>query len=144
MQVELRSTRFEPWQELADAGASGAGSAKFGATCAFVGTMRDFNDGAAVEALYLEHYPGMTERQLEAITRETCAAHDLLDARIVHRVGAIEPGEAIVLVVVWSAHRQAAFAGCRALMEALKQRAPFWKQERRPDGHRWVKHNTPG
>jgi len=144
MHVELRSTRFEPWQELADDTANEAAAANFGATCAFVGTMRDFNDGAAVEAMFLEHYPGMTERQLEAITRETCAAHDLLDARIVHRVGTIEPGEAIVLVVVWSAHRQAAFAGCHALMEALKQRAPFWKQERRPDGHRWVQHNTPG
>ena len=144
MSVELRESSFEPWRELAGSPDGDAPAGRFGATCAFVGTMRDFNEGAAVERMFLEHYPGMTERQLEAIVAETRAAHELLDARVIHRVGTIEPGEPIVLVAVWSAHRREAFEGCRALMEALKSRAPFWKRERGEGGERWVESNTPG
>ena len=144
MAVELRDSSFEPWRELAENPDGDSAAGRFGATCAFVGTMRDFNEGAAVERMFLEHYPGMTERQLEAIVAETRDAHGLLDARVIHRVGTIEPGEPIVLVAVWSAHRREAFEGCRALMEALKSRAPFWKRESGADGERWVERNTPG
>lgn len=144
MAVELRASPFDPWRELAAAPGGEAPAGGFGATCAFVGTMRDFNEGAAVERMFLEHYPGMTERQLAAIVDETRSAHGLLDARVIHRVGSIEPGEAIVLVAVWSAHRREAFDGCRALMEALKHRAPFWKRESGAGGDRWVERNTPG
>jgi len=94
--------------------------------------------------MVLEHYPGMTERQLEAIVDEESTTHGLLAARVIHRVGSIEPGEPIVLVAVWAPHRREAFEGGRAIMEALKSRAPFWKHEQTRSGGRWVEHNTAG
>lgn len=144
MTVELRTGTFEPWRELADAPDGGLDPGTYGATCAFAGTMRDFNDGDAVSRMVLEYYPGMTERQLEAIVGEESTAHGLLAARVIHRVGPIEPGEPIVLVAVWAAHRREAFEGGRAIMEALKSRAPFWKHEQTHSGGRWVGHNTEG
>lgn len=144
MAVELRTGTFEPWRELADAPDGGLDAGAYGATCAFVGTMRDFNEGDAVSRMVLEYYPGMTERQLEAIVDEESAAHGLLAARVIHRVGTIEPGEPIVLVAVWAAHRREAFEGGRAIMEALKSRAPFWKHEQTGSGERWVQNNTEG
>lgn len=144
MTVELRTEAFEPWRELADAPDGGLEAGAYGATCAFVGTMRDFNEGDAVSRMVLEHYPGMTERQLEAIVDHECAEHALLAARVIHRVGPIEPGDPIVLVAVWAAHRRAAFEGGRAIMEALKSRAPFWKHEQTETGGRWVEQNTQG
>ena len=144
MRVELRTAAFAPWRELAASPDGGLEPGSYGATCAFVGTMRDFNEGDTVERMVLEHYPGMTERQLEAIVEQECSAHGLLAARVVHRIGAIEPGESIVLVATWSAHRRAAYAGGRAIMEALKSRAPFWKREETGAGSRWVERNTAG
>lgn len=144
MTVELRHAPFDPWSELATAPDGGTAAGAFGATCAFVGTMRDFNEGAEVQHMFLEHYPGMTERQLEALVAEASAANDLLAARVLHRVGSIEPGEPIVLVAAWAGHRREAFDGCRAIMEALKSRAPFWKQESAGEQRRWVQQNTPG
>lgn len=118
---------------------------QFGATASFIGTMRDFNEGDDVAAMMLEHYPGMTEKELEAIIDDAKRQWDIQDALIVHRVGDIKPGEPIVLTAVWSAHRAAAFDACRFLMEALKSRAPFWKKETLKDGsYRWVEKNTPG
>lgn len=142
----LRDRGFEPWSELrAFQEAALPASAAFGATAAFVGTMRDFNEGDAVAAMTLEHYPGMTERHLAQIITEAKARWPVLECLIVHRVGAILPGEPIVLTAVWSAHRAAAFEACRFLMEELKHRAPFWKKERLADGsERWVEKNTPG
>jgi len=117
----------------------------FGATANFIGTMRNFNEGDDVAGMMLEHYPGMTEKELEAIITDAKNQWDIQDALIVHRVGNINPGEPIVLTVVWSAHRAAAFDACRFLMEALKSRAPFWKKETLKDGtDRWVEKNTPG
>lgn len=144
MPVELRDAPFDPWQALVEYQAARLRPGEFGATAAFVGTMRDFNEGEPVAGMFLEHYPGMTERQLESIVEECRARHALLDVLVLHRVGAITPGEPIVLVAAWSAHRAAAFAVCRALMEALKSRAPFWKREDTAAGGRWVETNTPG
>jgi molybdopterin synthase catalytic subunit len=118
--------------------------AKYGATVTFVGTMRDFNEGDEVHGMMLEHYPGMTEKHLQAISEEARRRWDILDTLIIHRIGRILPDQPIVLVAVWSAHRAAAFDACRYLIEELKTRAPFWKQERLPEGVRWVEHNTPG
>ena len=116
-----------------------------GATASFVGTMRSVNEGDGVKAMTLEHYPGMTERELGRIADEARERFGLADALIVHRVGEILPGEPIVLTAAASAHRAAAFDACRWLMEALKSRAPFWKKERLADGaERWVERNTPG
>ncbi|MFK8080013.1 MAG: molybdenum cofactor biosynthesis protein MoaE [Granulosicoccus sp.] len=117
----------------------------FGATASFVGTMRDFNEGTSVSAMTLEHYPGMTEKQLAEIIDDARSQWDILDALIVHRVGDIFPGQPIVLTAVCSAHRAAAFDACRFLMEALKSRATFWKKETLNNGNqRWVEKNTPG
>lgn len=142
MPVELRERPFDPWSELARRERLLARAGAYGATACFVGTMRDFNEDAAVSAMTLEHYPGMTEKQLEMIVAEAKTRWPVLEALVVHRVGAIRPGEPIVLVAAWSAHRADAFAACRHLIEALKTRAPFWKKEQLADRARWVEHNT--
>ena len=144
MLVELREWPFDPWADLQVHQSTHLEPGRFGAIASFVGTMRDFNEGESVASLFLEHYPGMTERELERIVGEEVERHGLLDALVVHRVGRIEPGEPIVLVACWSAHRAAAFDACRAIMEALKSRAPFWKREETGAGARWVDRNTPG
>lgn len=143
MPVEIRETAFDPWSELARHERTLARNGAYGATACFVGTMRDFNEDAEVTAMTLEHYPGMTEKHLETIVAEATASWAVLDALIIHRVGAIRPGEPIVLVAAWSAHRTDAFAACRHLIEELKTRAPFWKKEQLTDRARWVEHNTP-
>ena len=146
MKVEVHSEPFDPWAELAryQAGAQEL-HGQFGATAAFVGTMRDFNEGDAVQGMTLEHYPGMTERYLEEISRTAAQRWGVLDSLILHRVGELRPNDPIVLVAVWSAHRADAFEACRYLMEELKSRAPFWKKEELEAGRsRWVEHNTPG
>jgi len=144
MVVMLRDKPFDPWRELVEYQDAHLARGTYGATASFVGTMRDFNEGASVERLFLEHYPGMTERELERIVDEESHRCELIDALAVHRVGGIEPGDPIVLVATWSAHRAAAFDACRAIMEALKSRAPFWKNEETVTGSRWVDWNTPG
>ncbi len=145
MRVEILDSAFDPWLYLADYQGSGGGAAgQFGATAVFVGSMRDFNLGEPVRSLFLEHYPGMTEGYLEKISQEAAQRWDLVDSLVVHRVGELQPGEPIVLVAVWSAHRKAAYEANRFLMEALKSRAPFWKKEQLEDESRWVEHNTPG
>jgi len=143
--IELRETAFHPYRELeAYQAALPEWAGKYGATVSFVGTMRDFNEGDTVRRMTLEHYPGMTERSLEAIVDEARARWNFIDALVIHRVGALEPNEPIVLAAVWSAHRNAAFEACRHIMEALKSRAPFWKKETLAAGERWVEHNTSG
>ena len=115
-----------------------AADARVGAVAAFVGTVRDVNDATQVSTLTLEHYPGMTEKALEAIVAEARQRFDIYDALVIHRVGTLRPTDQIVLVVVTSAHRGDAFDACRFLMDYLKTRAPFWKKEQTPDGPRWV------
>ncbi|MCW8917826.1 MAG: molybdenum cofactor biosynthesis protein MoaE [Gammaproteobacteria bacterium] len=118
---------------------------KVGAAATFVGTMRDFNEGDEVRGMTLEHYPGMTERELQRILDEAGGRWTLLDVLLHHRVGELSPQEPIVLVAVWSAHRKEAFEACRHIMEALKSRAPFWKKEQLDGGHhRWVEKNSDG
>ena len=142
MTVQILDSAFDPWALLAQYQPAAAG--QFGATAVFVGTMRDFNEGDAVQGMFLEHYPGMTESYLEGISREAARRWKLIDSLIVHRVGELQPGQPIVLVAVWSAHRKDAFEANRYLMEELKSKAPFWKKEHLENGSRWVEHNTPG
>jgi len=143
--VKVIAGAFDPWRELADYQDDHLTAGQYGATATFVGTMRDFNDGEDVTGMTLEHYPGMTEAQLQRIIDAAHARWSLENALIVHRVGTIQPGEPIVLVACWSAHRAAAFDACRHLMEALKSSAPFWKKETLQDqSHRWVEKNTDG
>lgn len=143
--VKITGGTLDPWQELATYQSDHLTRGQFGATATFVGTMRDFNEGDDVTGMTLEHYPGMTEAQLQLIVEEACEQWPLDDVLIVHRVGSILPGDPIVLVACWSAHRAAAFDACRHLMEALKSRAPFWKKETLTDqSNRWVEKNTDG
>lgn len=109
-----------------------------GAVVSFVGYVRDFNDGLEVSGMCLEHYPGMTEKALGKIVIEAEQRWPLLKVEVLHRVGALEPGEPIVFVGVASAHRQAAFDACNFIMDYLKTRAPFWKKEQTGEGERWV------
>ena len=127
-----------PFDAQAEADALRQGDLDVGAVVTFVGTVRDLSEGDAVATLELEHYPGMTERSLEAIVDEARARFDVRGVRVIHRVGALAPGEPIVFVAVTSAHRGAAFDACRFVMDYLKTRAPFWKKERPPSGDRWV------
>ena len=127
-----------PFDAQAEADALRRGDHDVGAVVTFVGTVRDINDGDAVTPLELEHYPGMTEKALEAIEAEARERFDVRGIAIVHRVGRLAPGDPIVLVAVTSAHRGAAFDACRFVMDYLKTRAPFWKKERTPQGERWV------
>jgi molybdopterin synthase catalytic subunit len=112
--------------------------AQVGAVAAFVGTVRDRSDDCTVQALELEHYPGMTERAIEAMIDDAQRRFDIRAARVVHRVGRLAPKDRIVLVVVTSTHRHEAFQACEFLMDYLKTQAPFWKKESTPDGARWV------
>jgi molybdopterin synthase catalytic subunit len=110
-----------------------------GAIVSFTGIVRDLHDGRRLAGMELEHYPGMTEAELERVEAEAHARWPLMGCQIVHRFGALEPGDNIVLVVTASAHRQAAFEAASFLMDFLKTRAPFWKRERDTDGHgEWV------
>jgi molybdopterin synthase catalytic subunit len=118
------------------------GKTGIGGVASFIGLMRDVAGGEAVRAMNLEHYPGMTERELMRIEAEANARWPLLASLIIHRHGRLEPGERIVLVATASAHRAAAFESCQFLMDYLKTKAPFWKQEETPQGPRWVAAET--
>lgn len=110
-----------------------------GAVVSFVGQVRDINDGDGIASLTLEHYPGMTEKALEAIAAQAKARWDIVDVLIVHRVGQLSPSDQIVLVAVSSAHRGEAFKACEFVMDYLKTEAPFWKKEVMITGEsRWV------
>ena len=109
-----------------------------GAVCSFIGTVRDRNDGSAVSAMELEHYPGMTEKAIEQMIDEAFRRFDIRAARVIHRVGPLQVSDQIVLVVVTSAHRAESFRACEFLMDYLKTQAPFWKKESTPEGERWV------
>jgi len=113
-----------------------AGRTDIGAIVSFTGTVRD--QEGAVEEMTLEHYPGMTESELERIEAEACTRWPLQASLIVHRYGRLKPGDNIVLVVTASEHREAAFEAARFLMDYLKTSAPFWKRETGPGGSRWV------
>jgi molybdopterin synthase catalytic subunit len=111
---------------------------RVGAVCSFVGTVRDRNDGLSVSSMELEHYPGMTEKAIEGMIDAAMVKFDILGARVIHRVGLLQPLDQVVLVAVTSAHRGTSFQACEFLMDYLKTQAPFWKKEQTPDGARWV------
>jgi len=135
MPVRVQTGDFDIGVEIGRLRASGRG---IGAIASFIGTVREFSDAAAITGMTLEHYPGMTERALEDIVTEARSRFDIGDALVIHRVGALSPGDQIVLVAVTSAHRGEAFDACEFIMDWLKTRAPFWKKERLPEGERWV------
>ena len=113
---------------------------RVGAVCSFVGTVRDQTAGIPgnISSMELEHYPGMTEKSIEAMIDEAHQRFDIFGARVIHRIGLLQPLDQIVLVVVTSAHRGESFQACEFLMDYLKTQAPFWKKEKTPEGARWV------
>ncbi|MFZ4651387.1 MAG: molybdenum cofactor biosynthesis protein MoaE [Rubrivivax sp.] len=133
------SIRHEDFDLSAEVAALRAGDGGVGAVVTFTGTVRD-RDGAisGIQALELEHYPGMTEAAIEAMIDEAQRRFDIRAARVVHRVGRLAPLDQIVLVAVTSAHRGQAFQACEFLMDYLKTQAPFWKKETTPAGAQWV------
>ena len=133
--VSVQAGDFNVADEIA---ALRAGDKRVGAVCSFIGTVRDRSDGADVSSMELEHYPGMTEKAIEAMIDEAHRRFDIYGARVVHRVGLLQPSDQIVMVAVTSAHRGESFKACEFLMDYLKTQAPFWKKEQTPGGARWV------
>jgi molybdopterin synthase catalytic subunit len=133
--VSIQTEDFDLSTEVA---ALRADDPAVGAVATFIGTVRDRNEGAGVARMELEHYPGMTERAIEAMIDEAMRRFRIRAARVVHRVGPLEPLEQIVLVAVTSSHRGEAFQACEFLMDYLKTQAPFWKKEHTAAGARWV------
>ncbi|PLZ03640.1 molybdenum cofactor biosynthesis protein MoaE [Burkholderia sp. WAC0059] len=135
MPVRVQTEDFDLTTEVARLR---AGNPSVGAVACFVGTVRDLNDGSTVGEMELEHYPGMTEKALEAIVVEAQRRWPGIEVSIVHRVGKLYPLDQIVLVATTSAHRRDAFASCEFVMDYLKTQAPFWKKEMTGNGARWV------
>jgi molybdopterin synthase catalytic subunit len=135
MPVRVQTRDFDVSQELAQLRGS---NRAVGAVAAFIGTVRDVNDEARVASMTLEHYPGMTEKALAAIVDAAKLRWDIIDALVIHRVGALAPSDQIVLVGVTSAHRGEAFSACEFIVDYLKTQAPFWKKEQTSAGARWV------
>jgi molybdopterin synthase catalytic subunit len=133
--VSIQHADFDLGAEVA---ALRAGDGGVGALATFTGTVRGGDGGGAVSLLELEHYPGMTERAIEAMIDEAFRRFGIRAARVVHRVGPLRPGEQIVLVAVTAAHRRSALQACEFLIDHLKTKAPFWKKETTPAGSRWV------
>ena len=136
--VSVQEADFDVGIETA---ALSAGRTDVGAVATFVGLVRAdklAGEGSEVSAMTLEHYPGMTEKSLEAIVVEAASRWQIQGTRVIHRFGRLEPGERIVFVGVASSHRGDAFAACEFIMDYLKTRAPFWKKEDTPEGGRWV------
>ena len=133
--VRIQTEDFDLSTEVAQLRAQ---DRRVGAVCSFVGTVRDRNDGQDVSTLELEHYPGMTEKSIEAMIDQAFERFDLYGARVIHRVGLLQPLDQIVFVAVTSAHRGESFKACEVLMDYLKTQAPFWKKEQTPEGARWV------
>ncbi len=115
-----------------------AGDARVGAVCSFIGTVRDRSGNATISAMELEHYPGMTEKAIEAMIDQAHRRFDILGARVIHRVVLLRPLDQIMMVAVTSVNRGQSFQACEFLMDYLKTQAPFWKKEQTPEGERWV------
>ncbi len=135
MTIRIEAQDFELGAEIARLR---TGQPQIGAVVAFIGTVRDMNDGSQVAEMTLEHYPGMTEKSIQTIVDQARLRWTLFDTLVIHRIGPLLPQDQIVLVAVTAAHRGEAFAACEFVMDYLKTEAPFWKKEQTPQGARWV------
>ena len=144
--IKIVAAEFDPFMEVQSyQKQQHALAGKYGATNLFIGTMRDFNEGGSVKGMNLEHYPGMTEKQLALVVAEAEKQWSLLDSLVIHRVGEVYPDDVLVLVAIWSVHRGDAFDASRYIMEQLKTSVPFWKKEiLSDDNSRWVEKNSAG
>lgn len=131
MRISVQEAPFDLGAEMASFGGQNAG-----AIVSFTGIVRD--DTGVMQALEIEHYPGMTERAITVIAEEARARWDLMDVLVIHRFGRLEVGAPIMMIATAARHRVAAFAAAEFLMDFLKSRAPFWKREIGPDGANWV------
>jgi len=142
MSVRVQNEDFDVGVELSSmrlgAGTPGEKNTTMGAIVNFIGLVRDINDGDHIQTLTLEHYPEMTQKALETIETEAKSRWNLIESRIIHRVGTLQPADQIVFVAVASAHRNDAFNACEFIMDYLKTQAPFWKKEATNQGVRWV------
>jgi len=135
MSVSIQHEDFDVGAEMA---ALRALSNNVGAIVSFVGLVRDFSDNAVVDNIYVEHYPGMSEKALNKIIEEAKQRWELLGVRVIHRVGTLGPNDQIVMVLTTSTHRGHAFSGCEFIIDYLKTDAPFWKKEVKSQGGEWV------
>jgi molybdopterin synthase catalytic subunit len=135
MMVRVQLEDFDLGAEVASLRRADPG---IGAVAAFIGQVRDINDGATIGTLTLEHYPGMTEKSLVEIVEKAKSRWQFHDALVIHRIGELQPLDQIVLVAVAGSHRGECFAACEYIMDYLKTEAPFWKKEQTPEGERWV------
>ncbi len=133
--IQVQQTDFDVSSELKRLSAH---DRTIGALVSFVGLVRDINEGQSIQAMTLEHYPGMTEKVLHEIAQQAQQRWSLQGITIIHRIGDLMPSDQIVLVITASRHRHAAFESADFLMDFLKSKAPFWKKENTPEGSRWV------
>ena len=133
VRISVQEEAFSCGDEIAQLQVSGVGGVSV-----FVGVVRDINENAAVSGLFLEHYPGMTEKQIAKIIDEAGSRWDIKAATVIHRVGQLEPSDEIVFVGAASAHRGEAFDACEYIIDYLKTRATFWKKESVTEGDRWL------
>ena len=135
VRISIQAASFDPGDEIRELRRA---SLDVGGISVFVGVVRDTNKEDMVSGLYLEHYPGMTEKQIKAIVDEAKSRWDVRAATVIHRVGQLHPGDEIVFVGVGSHHRGDAFDACEFIIDYLKTRAPFWKKETTETGDRWL------
>jgi molybdopterin synthase catalytic subunit len=139
MSISIQTEDFNTGAELE---ALRRASAQTGAIVSFTGLVRDFSHDEKIRNITLEHYPGMTEKALEKIVNEAAARYHLIAARVIHRIGTLQPGEQIVLVATSAQHRSDAFAATEFIIDYLKTAAPFWKREQTKNGAHWVETKT--
>ena len=135
MSISIQENDFDVAAELS---ALRCSSSKIGALVSFVGLVRDFSHDAQIENIFLEHYPGMTEKALDKIIQEATVRWNLLGTRVIHRIGPLLPNDQIVLVATAALHRGEAFAACEFIIDYLKTAAPFWKREQTGQGAQWL------
>ncbi len=133
--VRVQEQDFDLSTEVADLRSH---TAEVGAIASFVGVVRDTNLASDIQAMELEHYPGMTEKSIQDIIDQACERWQIYGVTVIHRIGKLNPTDQIVLVAVSSMHRGDAFSACEFIMDYLKVNAPFWKKEHTPEGARWV------
>ena len=133
--------QFEDFDVAAEMDKVRSANPQTGAVVSFLGQVRDLNQGSEISSMFLEHYPGMTEKSLESLIKSAKERWSIHEVTIIHRVGNLSPLDQIVLVIVASMHREDAFRTCEFIMDFLKTEAPFWKREVTPSGERWVEAN---
>lgn len=138
MVVRLRDKALDPWLEIGRHHGQLGHPGKMGAVSTYVSTVREVNRGARIQAMTIEHYPGMAEKYLKAISEEAVQQWELVDNLIIHRYGSLLPYEPVMVVAVWAETWEDATEACTYIIEEVKEKAPFWAKETLDDRYRWV------